>query len=121
MARCLFATLLVASACAHAVGVGGTHSLVRVDSEPDGPNCVDGGVAINTGIDLDDDGFLDDNEITSTQYVCNGESDVACNGGTIVSGTIAVQSSADLDALAGANCVDGDLLIAGSDLASLDP
>ena len=32
---------------------------------------------INSGIDLNGDGILDDNEITSTSYSCNGEDGIA--------------------------------------------
>jgi hypothetical protein len=103
-----------------ACGSSDRGSLVRVDPEPAGVHCPDGGVSINTGLDNDRDHFLDDNEITSTQFVCNGTPIVQCNGGTIISGTITVRAAADLAQLAGANCVDGDLLIVGTDFTGID-
>lgn len=96
-------------------------SLVRVDPEPDGANCPGGGVAIHTGRDTDDDTYLDDPEITSTQYVCNGDTFVQCAGGQIAEGTITIRAPADLAQLTGVNCIDGDLLIAGTDLDALPP
>ena len=41
--------------------------------EPPGPNCPNGGVKIETGIDTNENGMLDENEVTDTVYVCNGE------------------------------------------------
>jgi len=107
-----------AAGCGHDVALGGPNTLVRVDSEPAGINCEEGGVAIQTGLDLDGDAFLDDEEIISTQYVCNGVSPVECSGGNILAGTVVVSDAAELAQLAGINCVDGDLLIAGTDATS---
>ena len=111
---------LFAAGCGHDVALGGPNTLVRVDSEPAGINCEEGGVAIQTGLDLDGDAFLDNDEIVSTQYVCNGVSPVECSGGTIIEGTVVVSETAELAQLAGVNCVDGDLLIAGTDTTELD-
>jgi hypothetical protein len=88
-----------------------TNELVNVDPEPEGANCKYGGVVITTGTDTNHDGVLDGSEVTSTNYVCNGSNAVVCEGGTIHKGTVTVQSSADFAALAGVNCIDGDLII----------
>lgn len=114
------ALALALAACSSDVSLGGPNTLVRVDSEPDGANCPGGGAAIHTGLDRDGDRFLDDTEITSTQFVCNGTTTVQCSGGTILQGTIAVRSEAELAALAGTSCIDGDLLIAGTDAQGLE-
>ena len=53
-------------------GATGTDSLVAVSSEPAGANCTDGGQKIEVGQDSDSSGALDDVEVTSTSYVCNG-------------------------------------------------
>ena len=37
------------------------------------PNCQSGGIKLDFGIDSTADGILDSNEITSTNYVCNGD------------------------------------------------
>ncbi|WIG93328.1 hypothetical protein KGD87_22325 [Myxococcus sp. SDU36] len=42
----------------------------RVANEPSGPNCEHGGKAVRSGLDLDDDGMLDDDEVTGTEYIC---------------------------------------------------
>jgi DNA-binding beta-propeller fold protein YncE len=46
-------------------------ALVRVDAEPAGANCAFGGRAVRTGLDLDRDGTLQDDEIEATEYVCD--------------------------------------------------
>jgi hypothetical protein len=47
---------------------------VALTPEPAGSNCPSGGVRIETGIDVNDDGTLEPTEVnaTQTQYVCNG-------------------------------------------------
>jgi len=40
-------------------------------------HCPTGGVSIDAGIDSNGNGVLDPSEITSTQYVCNGDKGVA--------------------------------------------
>src|SRR5689334_7652201 len=108
----LFVALVVAG-CSSDVALGGPNTLVHVDPEPSGPNCPDGGLAINTGLDRDGDGYPDDDEILPTQYVCNGGQPVQRAGGRLVTGTIAIETSEDWAKLQDAECVDGDLLIAG--------
>ena len=51
----------------------GISSLVRLEDEEPGDNCEHGGQAMMTGMDLDGDGVLDADEVTTTAYVCNGE------------------------------------------------
>ncbi|KAB1158396.1 LamG domain-containing protein [Tenacibaculum aiptasiae] len=50
----------------------GYNSIVNTIKEPIGPNCANGGIRVNSGNDLNYDGILNSNEITSTSYVCNG-------------------------------------------------
>ncbi len=47
-------------------------ALVEASSEPAGENCAIGGLRVNTGIDADGDGALQDSEVTETSFVCNG-------------------------------------------------
>lgn len=42
----------------------------RVATVPPGENCAQGGQAVLAGLDLNDNGLLDDSEVTSTDYVC---------------------------------------------------
>lgn len=44
--------------------------LVRLDPEPAGAHCADGGTAIRSGLDRNRDGVLDDREVTEIDYVC---------------------------------------------------
>jgi hypothetical protein len=53
-------------------GNGEHATLVRVQSEAAGANCAQGGVAILAGVDGNGNGMLDDNEVASTSYVCDG-------------------------------------------------
>ena len=54
-------------------GGSGHDSLVAVATEPAGTNCPFGGSRIDTGLDADDDGVLDPEEVDAgaTTYVCN--------------------------------------------------
>jgi hypothetical protein len=115
----LAVSLLALAGCQSDVALGGPNTLVRVDHVTNGPDCPTGGVAIQTGLDQDGDTFLDDDEITSTQFVCNGSTAVACSGGNVLTGTIAVRTTGDWDQLAGVDCIDGELLIAGVTAAGI--
>ncbi|GHH00636.1 hypothetical protein [Comamonas sp. JC664] len=42
----------------------------RMADEPAGAHCPAGGRALHAGLDLNDNGVLDDDEVTSTEYVC---------------------------------------------------
>lgn len=54
-------------------GTGGSPSLVKTTPEPGGSNCQYGGVKIETGLDANNNGMLDANEVnqSATTYVCN--------------------------------------------------
>ena len=54
--------------------VNGSNSLIKLTDESPGENCINGGVKIDTGIDLDSNQKLSDDEIDNTAYVCHGES-----------------------------------------------
>jgi len=53
-------------------GTNGSVSLVRREDEPAGANCQYGGQLVQSGLDSDDNGVLDDMEASSSFYVCNG-------------------------------------------------
>lgn len=53
-------------------GPDGLQSLVVTNPFSVGANCGNGGVMIESGVDLNNDSILDSNEVDSTQYVCNG-------------------------------------------------
>ena len=48
-------------------------TLVNASAEPPGTNCELGGVKIETGRDINQNGVLDPDEVEETFYVCNGE------------------------------------------------
>ena len=53
-------------------GDPGSNSAFRQSSEPAGDNCAGGGLKIETGQDLNNNEVLDDDEVTATEYLCNG-------------------------------------------------
>lgn len=61
-------------ACNGADGNNGRNALSKISDEPKGANCPNNtGIKIETGIDTDGDGELDENEVTDTKYVCGGK------------------------------------------------
>ena len=56
-----------------AAGSGGLTSLIKVTNEPDGSNCDDGGIKVQTGLDSNQNNILDASEVVTTNYVCNGD------------------------------------------------
>jgi Protein of unknown function (DUF1566) len=52
-------------------GNNGLNSLMNVTIEPAGSNCANGGYKIESGLDLNKDGLLNENEIVKTVYQCN--------------------------------------------------
>lgn len=52
--------------------VAGNSSLINIENEPAGVTCEEGGIKVDSGIDIDQDGTLDDDEIQVSKYVCNG-------------------------------------------------
>ncbi|MBK5275658.1 MAG: hypothetical protein JJE30_11475 [Desulfuromonadales bacterium] len=53
-------------------GTNGFNSLILLVDEVSGANCTNGGVKIQTGLDLNRDGALGAGEVTQTKYICNG-------------------------------------------------
>jgi hypothetical protein len=55
-------------------GINGQNSLVKTTTEPSGANCANGGIKIETGLDVNGNGVLDVSEVNASQtkYVCNG-------------------------------------------------
>lgn len=53
-------------------GIAGNNSLVALVPEPAGSNCPNGGYKVNSGTDSNKNGTLEESEIKSSTYVCNG-------------------------------------------------
>ena len=60
------------------IGVNGLNALIKTTVEPVGANCINGGIKIDIGQDVNINGMLDDNElnISQTKYICNGNTGV---------------------------------------------
>jgi Collagen triple helix repeat (20 copies) len=52
-------------------GAAGQDFAVRIIAEPVGGNCAAGGSRVQTGPDVNVNKVLDDNEVTTTTYLCN--------------------------------------------------
>ncbi len=54
-------------------GMDGNNSLIDIIKEPKGENCSSGGYKITTGLDINSNNILDEDEIQNTEYICNGD------------------------------------------------
>lgn len=52
-------------------GINGLNYLIAVKPEVAGPNCIYGGYSFKTGIDLNKNAVLDNDEVTNTTFICN--------------------------------------------------
>jgi hypothetical protein len=100
--RHLGVVLLLGGACT-STGAAGANSLILTTDEPPGTNCPSGGVRLDHGADLDDNGLLTANEITGTGFVCDGP--VGNMGGMGNGGRPALVAMSD--EAPGANCAAG--------------
>jgi lectin-like protein len=106
-----FALWAVAAACStppDAPQPSSPNTLVRLDAEAPGTHCASGGTAIRMGPDSNGNGSLEEDEVSSSQYVCD-----ALTEESIHFGNLQVQSSADLAKLEGVEYLVGDLFIRG--------
>jgi hypothetical protein len=81
----LFFTVLtfvfLLSSCAED-GKAGKSILTSIADEEAGENCADGGIKIETGLDFNFNGTLEEEEVNSTKYVCDGEKGEPGSNGT---------------------------------------
>ena len=54
-------------------GASASQPLMTTTVEPEGVNCEYGGIKVEIGLDTDGDMILSANEVTETQYLCNGQ------------------------------------------------
>ncbi|MEN0063858.1 MAG: putative Ig domain-containing protein [Myxococcota bacterium] len=96
-------------------GDDGLASLVVVSEEPAGDNCASGGSRVDSGLDLNEDDALDIDEITSSQFICDGIDGV--DGADGLNGTDGLDGSSALVRVAteppGANCAGGGTRVEG--------
>jgi len=79
-------------------GIEGKNTLTAVIKEPAGNSCENGGIKVNSGLDLNRNGVLEESEVTSSAYICNG-----VDGNTSLTRTTNENS--------GGNCGNGGLKI----------
>jgi Bacterial Ig-like domain (group 2)/FG-GAP-like repeat len=104
--------------CNGANGADGMVALLSLVTELSGTNCTYGGTRVNGGLDTNKDGLLEDAEVTSTSYVCNGSPVPTGNNGHDSLLSIVTEPS-------GTNCVNGGLKVCSGpdvdDSGVLDP
>jgi len=84
-------------------GASGVTALVNQTTEDPGANCANGGIRVDSGLDLNINGVLNVTEIASTSFVCNGT-----NGSNGTNGTNGLKSLVVVvPEPAGANCAGG--------------
>jgi len=94
--------VLLALAVAACGGDDGEDQLIDVATEPPGADCPAGGAAIRSGTDTDGDGELDDEEVTSTRFVCSEADsttlvrvDAEAPGASCAGGGVAIHTGED--------------------------
>ncbi|MDP2270709.1 MAG: hypothetical protein Q8K32_08230 [Archangium sp.] len=100
----------VVGLCLVTLGCRGSTALsTSAVTEPAGPHCATGGLAVRTGTDVDGDAVISESEAASTSYLCNGTA--GAPGATGVTSLNKVTAEP-----AGANCtLGGSLLETGAD------
>lgn len=86
-------------------GKDGESFLLKLSEEPAGKNCVNGGTRVDSGMDINSDGILDEDEITVTKYVCDGTDGTSGNDGD--DGKEGAEGSSGEDGIDGINGNDG--------------
>ena len=86
-------------------GQNGQNALVAT-SDADAAHCANGGILVDTGLDTDNSGTLETNEINSSSYVCNGQ-----NGQNGADGTNGTNASVDSESFDGEQngCTNGGI------------
>lgn len=86
------------------------NSLIKTNPFQSNTDCINGGVSIQSGLDLNNNSILDENEITAIEYICNGVNGQDGESGTQSLILIEEESSGD-------NCLyGGKRIMVGLDL-----
>jgi len=94
----------------------GGRVLVRLVEEPPGENCPRGGTVVESGMDADGDGVLDDDEVAGISYVCDG----TIGGSGVLEGSAVIRNALDVAILSGYTEITEDLVIAAPGLSDFD-
>lgn len=92
-------------------GENGKSALLRFVSEPAGEHCALGGTRIDQGLDLDDSGTLEDEEVLGSTYACHYTPPAgSC---TTLHGDLVIRNELELQSFAAAGCtkVTGNVLV----------
>lgn len=92
-ARRFIGLIMGALACSGSDGEDGANALTAVDDETSGSDCSTGGLRVRVGLDSDGNGELDDSEVTSTSYVCNGTDGADGSDGSAATGVLGIAST----------------------------
>ncbi len=92
-------------------------SLVELSEEAPGSNCTNGGTAIVTGIDENEDGVLQEGEVTDTAFVCDVENPEELPA--LVEGSLTLENQEEIDLAQNVVTITGDLTIRTAGLASV--
>jgi len=99
-------------------GENGAPALLRL-GDATLADCPNGGTEVLSGLDLDGDGSLSDDEVTASEAVCDGAPAVLPTSPSVVDGTVVINSSLDLPALEGVTAITGDLIINAPGMTSV--
>jgi Collagen triple helix repeat (20 copies) len=80
--------------------------LLNIVPEPKGATCHAGGHRVDVGVDIDNSGVLEADEVTGSEY--------ACASLITIYGSVALSSDADLELVRGVREIQGSLLVTGS-------
>jgi len=91
----------------------GKNALTSIVDEEAGENCADGGLKIETGLDSNFNGKLDETEVNDTKYICDGEEGE--KGSTGATGENGTNGTDGADGEDGKNGEDGEKGDPGAD------
>jgi hypothetical protein len=89
-------------------GPAGQSSMLSLTDEPVGENCPQGGVRVESGIDVDGNGSLGAEEVDQQKFVCNG--DGRPQTGTL-DGSVEIRNASDVFRYSGYDAVTGGLVV----------
>ena len=89
-------------------GPGGAASLLKLNDEPIGDNCVQGGTRVSAGVDDNENGALDADEVDEESFVCNGDGQPTTG---VLEGSIELRNTMDVLRYSGFDTVTGAMSV----------